>query len=243
MPSPVPRWTRWVRSLVGRRIPAGPLVASDDGLPQDIDGSASTTNLSGPHRMFTCVTACLLAGPPSGPLRRRLRRLRYLHRRSDCYRLERTSCRVGITPTEDLHLFTAHCVPVPGPFPCPVSGQNPHSARGRMDGATDDVHPMTGSRRVQKASNKSLPDLTGEAILSGAFERLRPRLLAMIDRRIGRKLAARIDPEGVVHEALPPRPTRWQAIEPETGRPGRLGLRPGARPPHRADPQCVGARA
>ena len=31
----------------------------------------------------------LFAGPPSGPLHRRLRRCRYLHRRSDCYRLER----------------------------------------------------------------------------------------------------------------------------------------------------------
>ena len=49
---------------VGRPIPAGPLVASDVGLPQDTDGSASATNLSGPRRMFTCVTACLLAGPP-----------------------------------------------------------------------------------------------------------------------------------------------------------------------------------
>jgi hypothetical protein len=38
---------------------------------------------------FTRVTACLLAGPPNGPLHRRLRRYRYLHRRSDCYRLER----------------------------------------------------------------------------------------------------------------------------------------------------------
>ena len=39
---------------------------------------------------------------------RRLRRLRYLHRRSDSYRLERSSCRVGFAPTEDPRLFTAH---------------------------------------------------------------------------------------------------------------------------------------
>src|SRR3954447_6489133 len=38
---------------------------------------------------FTHVTACLLAGPLNDPFHRRLRRLRYLHRRSDCYRLER----------------------------------------------------------------------------------------------------------------------------------------------------------
>ena len=68
---------------------------------------------------------------------------------------------------------------------------------------------------MQKASSKSLPDLTGEAILSGAFERLRPRLIAMIDRRIGRKLAARIDPEGVVHEAYIRAQRRWTAIKPE----------------------------
>jgi hypothetical protein len=38
---------------------------------------------------FTRVTACLFAGPLFGPFHRRLRRFRYLHRRSDCYRLER----------------------------------------------------------------------------------------------------------------------------------------------------------
>ena len=49
-------------------------------------------------------------------LSRRLRRFRYLHRRSDSYRLERPSCRVGIAPTEDQHLtrFTAHRYGVPG---------------------------------------------------------------------------------------------------------------------------------
>src|SRR5205814_5850700 len=38
---------------------------------------------------FTRVTACRLAGPLNGPVHRRLRRCSYLHRRSDCYRLER----------------------------------------------------------------------------------------------------------------------------------------------------------
>jgi hypothetical protein len=38
---------------------------------------------------FTRVTACLLAGSLNDPFHRRLRRFRYLHRRSDCYRLER----------------------------------------------------------------------------------------------------------------------------------------------------------
>jgi len=38
---------------------------------------------------FTRVTACLLAEPLNGPLHQRLRQFRYLHYRSDCYRLER----------------------------------------------------------------------------------------------------------------------------------------------------------
>ena len=39
---------------------------------------------------FTHVPACMLAKPPrGGPLYRRLRQLRYLYYRSDCYRLER----------------------------------------------------------------------------------------------------------------------------------------------------------
>src|SRR5258708_36070941 len=68
---------------------------------------------------------------------------------------------------------------------------------------------------MARASEPSLTDLTGEAILSGAFERLRPRLLAMIERRISRKLAARIDPEGVVQEAYIRAKPRWHASSPK----------------------------
>ena len=52
--------------------------------------------------------------PIATHLSRRLRRFRFLHRRSDSYRLERPSCRVGFTPTEDQHLtrFTAHAMSV-----------------------------------------------------------------------------------------------------------------------------------
>src|SRR5579885_2978001 len=119
MPSPIPRWTRWVESLVGRRLPAGHLSPATTAFPRTQMGRRPRPNLSGPHRRFTCVTACLLAGPPSGPLRRRLRRLRDLRRRSDCYRLERPSCRAGVAPAEDSDLFTAHYVPFSGlsPFP------------------------------------------------------------------------------------------------------------------------------
>ena len=64
-------------------------------------------------------------------------------------------------------------------------------------------------------SKPTLSFLTGEAILAGAFERLRPRLLAMIGRRISSKLAVRIDPEGVIQEAFLRARQRWQALMPK----------------------------
>src|SRR4051812_26580669 len=70
-------------------------------------------------------------------------------------------------------------------------------------------------RRMPRPSKPSLTDLTGEAILSGAFERLRPRLLAMIERRVGRRVATRVDPEGVVQEAYLRARPRWQALNPK----------------------------
>jgi RNA polymerase sigma-70 factor (ECF subfamily) len=57
--------------------------------------------------------------------------------------------------------------------------------------------------------------LTGEAILAGTFDRLRPRLVAMVNRRISTKLAARIDPEGIVQEAFVRARARWQALSPK----------------------------
>jgi RNA polymerase sigma-70 factor (ECF subfamily) len=63
-------------------------------------------------------------------------------------------------------------------------------------------------------SKPTLSVLAGEAILAGAFERLRPRLLAMIGRLVGSKLAARIDPEGVVQEAYLRARPRWLGQEP-----------------------------
>jgi len=68
---------------------------------------------------------------------------------------------------------------------------------------------------MARASKPSLTDLTGEAILSGAFERLRPQLLAMVERRIGRKVATRVDPEGVVQDAFIRARPRWQALSPK----------------------------
>src|SRR5260370_29798104 len=59
---------------------------------------------------FTHVTTCTLAESPSDPLHRRLRQLRYLRCRFDCYRVEPTSSRAGVTPAEVQRLFTAHFI-------------------------------------------------------------------------------------------------------------------------------------
>jgi hypothetical protein len=49
---------------------------------------------------FTHVMACTLAGSPSDPFHRKLRQLRCLDCRFDCYRVERTSSRAGVAPAE-----------------------------------------------------------------------------------------------------------------------------------------------
>src|SRR6201981_1495282 len=59
---------------------------------------------------FTHVTACTLAESPSDPLHRKLRQLRCLRHRFDCYRVERTSSRAGVSPAEVQRLFTAHFI-------------------------------------------------------------------------------------------------------------------------------------
>jgi hypothetical protein len=88
-----------------RREPHFP---SGCGLPRLIGGSAPTLNLSRPARRSLALWPACSPGHGDGPLSRRLRRLRYLHRRSDSYRLERPSCRAGISPAEDPRLSTAH---------------------------------------------------------------------------------------------------------------------------------------
>src|ERR1700680_1355556 len=49
---------------------------------------------------FTHVTACTLAESPSDPLHRELRQLCCLRCRLDCFRVERTSSRAGVSPAE-----------------------------------------------------------------------------------------------------------------------------------------------
>jgi hypothetical protein len=67
------------------------------GLPRMSGGSASTLKVSRPQRAFTCVTACIFAGSPSDPFHRRLRRIRCLLRRFDCYWASDPS-RAGLPP-------------------------------------------------------------------------------------------------------------------------------------------------
>ena len=77
MPSSLPRWNCRVR--------LSRFFLCNAGLPRVSVRSASTTSVSRPHRAFTCVTAYIFAGSPSDPLHRRLRRIRCLLRRFDCY--------------------------------------------------------------------------------------------------------------------------------------------------------------
>ena len=78
------------------------------GLPCVTVRSAPAIILSGPAQRSLALRPACSRGRQSDPLHRRLRRFRYLHRRSDCYRLERLSCRAGFAPAGDRRLFTAH---------------------------------------------------------------------------------------------------------------------------------------
>ena len=91
MPSPLPRWDRWVRSFLGGALPPVSLFASDGGLPRIYGGSAPTLNLSRPAQCSLTLRPVDSPHRQAVHLSRRLRRLRYLHRRSDSFRLERSN--------------------------------------------------------------------------------------------------------------------------------------------------------
>jgi hypothetical protein len=80
------------------------------GLPTKPGRVGSCISLFEACSAFTHVTACTLAKSPSDSLHQRLQQFRCLHYCSDCYRVERTSSRAGLTPAVDHHLFTAHPV-------------------------------------------------------------------------------------------------------------------------------------
>jgi hypothetical protein len=80
------------------------------GLPRNRGGSAPASLFSGPaQRLLTLRPACS-PNRLCDLLHRRLQQLRCLGRRFDCYRVERTSSRAGLTPAVDHHLFAAHPV-------------------------------------------------------------------------------------------------------------------------------------
>src|SRR6266853_1160353 len=85
-------------------------ISIDCGLPCVTVRSAPAIVFFGACSAFTHVTACTLTESPSDPLHRRLRQLRCLCCRFDCYRVERTSSRAGVTPAEVQRLFTTHFI-------------------------------------------------------------------------------------------------------------------------------------
>src|SRR5215469_8212428 len=91
MPSPLPRQVQW--SLFAR---ASPLAAA---FPCVTVRSAPAIVFSGPAQRSLALRPARSPSHQRDPLHRRLRRLRYLRRRFDCYRVERTSSRVGLSPT------------------------------------------------------------------------------------------------------------------------------------------------
>jgi hypothetical protein len=81
---------------------------SDGGLPRYVGGSAPSSLLSGPARRSLALRPAGSPGRLGGPLSRRLRRFRYLCRRSDSFRLERLSSPGGTrTHWNNPHLFTS----------------------------------------------------------------------------------------------------------------------------------------
>src|SRR3954451_20231981 len=102
---------------MGRPIPPVSPFPSGGGLPLSVAGSASTLVVSRPARRSHVLRPVGSPSRQAARLSRRLRWFCYLHHRSDSYRLERPSCRVGIAPTEDQHLSTAHTGPDPAKLP------------------------------------------------------------------------------------------------------------------------------
>ncbi len=89
MPSPLPRRNRWCRIAPPCSCPGLAWLPTAAAFPVTRSGRL-------PHYPFRGLldvhshSACMFAeSPESDPFHRRLRRFRYLHRRSDCYRLER----------------------------------------------------------------------------------------------------------------------------------------------------------
>jgi len=101
MPSPLPRQDRW-NSIRSYR-------STDCGLPLKTGGSALALVVSRPAQRLLTLWPARSPSRHRDPLHRRLQRLCHLRRCFDCYRVERTSSRAGLSPAVDQRLFTAHC--------------------------------------------------------------------------------------------------------------------------------------
>jgi hypothetical protein len=78
------------------------------GLPRGAGGSAPALCVSRPARRSLKLQPTCSQSRYNDPLHRRLQRLCYLYRCFGCYRVKRTSSRVGLSPTEKHRLVTAH---------------------------------------------------------------------------------------------------------------------------------------
>ena len=84
-------------------FPSSPAVAAFPVLVPGRHPHWSFRGLLNVHSRYDLPARCIAKAIH---LSRRLRRFRYLHRRSDSYRLERPSCRMGFAPIEDPRLST-----------------------------------------------------------------------------------------------------------------------------------------
>jgi hypothetical protein len=99
---------------VAVNTPAGPMEAVrsypsiSGGLPRGAGASAPALCVSRPARRSLKLQPTCSQSRYNDPLHRRLQRLCYLYRCFGCYRVKRTSSRVGLSPTEKHRLVTAH---------------------------------------------------------------------------------------------------------------------------------------
>src|SRR5437762_12240326 len=95
----------------------------------------------------------MLAKSPSDPLHQRLQQSRCLHCCSDCYRVERTSSRAGLTPAVDHHLSRRTR------FTTLRGGENSTGTMGIFAPALTDVHfrPFTANHLAKPYFHAILP--------------------------------------------------------------------------------------
>src|SRR6516165_1084928 len=80
------------------------------GLPCEKARSAPAIVFSRPAQRSLTLRPVRSPSRQCDPFHRRLQQLRCLHYCFDCYRVERTSSRAGLSPAEVQRLFTAHFI-------------------------------------------------------------------------------------------------------------------------------------